>query len=97
MNDYQEDTTRAEQHLQILLEAKAYFFPLNRAEKACCVESHIANIVDSIPKTLDLNARGTGIARRCYLRGHAYDCREEYCEEAEDELSRAVKVLIGIL
>lgn len=82
---------KAVQELEVLLELKSYFFPLNRAEKSRLVEGHISRIVD----LLSQDERSTPCldARRCFLRGRAYDCREEYCEEAEDELARAVKVV----
>jgi len=84
---------KAVQELEILLELKSHFFPLNRAEKSQGVEGHISRIVD----LLSQDERSTPCleARKCYLRGRAYDCREEYCEEAEDELARAVKVEVA--
>lgn len=84
---------QAELELDVLLRIKESFFSFDRHEKASRIDAHISNIVAFI-----LTSRGeqswnpTLRARRSYVLGRAFDCREEYCQEAEDELSQAVKL-----
>ena len=88
-----EEICAHQQHLAKLVEIKSSFFPLKREEKSKLVESQIASIVELFHKSShQFKPCVEASAWSCYVKGRAFDCREEYCEEAELHLASAVKV-----
>lgn len=93
--DWKQILNNAEEELSKLLDIKATFFSLDREEKSIKIQSIITSILSSTEILKNRSSNSVNevmISKLCYIRGKALDCKEEYCEQAEFELSQAVKL-----
>jgi hypothetical protein len=87
----------AEGYLAELLNLKQHVFTAERSEKQAAVQALIDRVVAALgPRAADPEpdtpAARRERARRCYLRGRALDCHEDYDAGAEVELAEAVRL-----
>lgn len=85
--------SKAAEVVNELYQVRDTFFPLNTEEKMSklrTLSDHAIKLLDSIP--LDHKKSVPQRASFEYLRGKTLDIFPEYCKEAEDHLSKAVKL-----
>jgi tetratricopeptide (TPR) repeat protein len=82
----------ADDNLTRLLDIKATFFSVDRKEKSLKIQEIISSILSATELGSRRPTTTQDLARTFYIRGKALDCKEEYCEQAEFELARAVKL-----